>query len=264
MRTPLLALAAPAALVLGSGCHINFDGIDSYYVDGVRLGEEHEEVLELTTWSEQGLSVAVNAGDVEILHGAGPTRIEAQIHEVSLGDGYLEYRDGKLVVETHSGEPAVLGKVTVWTDQPLTSLHASSGMGDVVVEDVAVNGELSLSTGAGDISVELDGAPTEASASTGMGDIRLVAFDCTALDASTGMGDVYVRSVESQLASLSSGMGDVEVHGSRFVELDASTGMGDVDVIETDCEHADLDSGLGSVTRTRTHHEVEEGETREL
>jgi hypothetical protein len=244
-------LVVPAAVLLVLGCHLHIDGQMSYLVNGVRLDEQHREVLDVDLWSADALVVELSAGDARVEWTDGPTQIIAVLHEVTEFDAYLEFAGGRLTVETHSGEPARIGDLIVRTSCPLPRLILSSGLGDLTVEGVQIDGELSLSSGAGDVTVRSAGHPLEVELSTGMGDVAVRSLECPALAASTGMGDIALREVTAAVASVSSGMGDVELVLCSFEDLDASTGMGDIDTSGSRYERADLDSGLGSIRGRR-------------
>ncbi len=236
-----------STLFLLGACHIDLDG-GTFSVNGRHLDERHEETLEILDWDPDGLVMELSAGDAVVkVTTDGSSRIVATIHEVRLHDGRLEYRDGKLLVETESGEPAVLGDVTVWVDGSLAHLSVVTGAGDVSIRGVPIEGKLLVSTGTGDVSVTGAGRSAVAKISTGLGDIELDAFGCRELTVSTGMGDISLRSVSGDEVEISTGMGDVNLASSSFDRLDASTGMGDIDARGTSYRAGGFDTGMGSV-----------------
>ena len=217
-------------------------------VDGVRLEEKHVETLEIGEWAANGLTLSASIGDVNVVRAAGPNnRVLVTVFEKYAGDAWAAYEDGQIVTRTSSGEPSAIADATIHVATPLPRLVVSTGMGDVVIRDVEVAGDLSGCTGMGDVLIERTGSTAALAVASGMGDIELVRISCARLDASTGMGDVDLLSVQAGVASLSSGLGDLKVRSSTFERLDASSGLGDVDCIEVSYERGDLDTGLGSV-----------------
>ena len=240
---------------LSSGCYLSTNSI---VVDGVKLEEKHEEVLEVEQWSSLGLTVGSAQGDIRIEPAGsdGANVIEVVIHERVLGDGYAVLEGEKLVSKSKSGDPTAIGKVIVRTNL-LPRVHASTGMGDVTIVDVSVTDSVQLDTGMGDIDVSNAGSPKRLHTHTGMGDIEVARTSCGDLVAESGMGDVEVLRVLAEKGVCSSGMGDVELDHCSFGQIDASTGMGDVDCIETTYDKGDFDSGLGKVTKKTTTEDLD-------
>ena len=236
---------APLFLLAASGCHIGFDrGI---VVDGVRLEEKHQEVLDIGEWSSAGLSIESHQGDIRIEPTTGSTSISLEVYEQSLGDAQAAYEDGVLVARTKSGKPCAIGDVTVRTSGPIPDLSISTGMGSVSLRDVAIQDELRVVTGMGDIDALGPGEPREIVLESGMGSVELENARCKKLRARSGMGDLDLSGVTADDAEISSGMGDVALRRSTFDQVRASTGMGDVDCIESTYASGDFDTGLGDV-----------------
>lgn len=236
---------APLFLLAASGCHIGFDrGI---VVDGVRLEQKHEEVLDLTEWSSTGLEIESHQGDIRIEPTAGATSITLEVYEENLGDARAAYENGVLVARTKSGRPCAIGDVLVRTAGPIPRLEISTGMGDVTLRDVAVQEVLRVVTGMGDIEASGPGVPREIELESGMGSVELENARCTRLRAKSGMGDLDLAGITAADAEISSGMGDVELRNSTFEQVKASTGMGDVDCVESSYVNGNFETGLGDV-----------------
>jgi len=250
MSRPLVLLPALAAVVLAPSCVFRISGHDSCIrVDGVTLEEQHQESLDVDAWGPNGLRVDAAMGDLSFEPTDGPSRVVATLHERELGDASLAYRDGALLAETTSGDPAALGQVTVFVNGELPSLHAWTGSGDVTVTGLHVAGAVSLSTGMGDLDLIESSAGGKVSMSSGMGDVTLRRVEGGVFEAESGMGDVTFREVDGTDAALGSGMGDVTLKGCAIDRIDAGTGMGDVTCRDSQYVTANLDSGLGSVSR---------------
>lgn len=237
------------ALLLGSltltACHFSLH--DHLVVDGVRLKHHHEEVLTLESWPEGGLVIEARQGDVRVEQAEGPTTLRVKVHEREPGEAHVHLDGGRLVARAAGGATCAIGDVLVRTSGPARGLTLKTGMGDVQLAGVLVEGKLLLSTGMGDVEVSGAGAPETVELASGMGDVEVRALRCARLSADTGMGDIELEDVEAQAAVLESGMGDVEVARSRGGRLEASSGMGDVEVTESAFETRTLDTGLGSV-----------------
>ncbi|MFT5284475.1 MAG: hypothetical protein ACI8TQ_000632 [Planctomycetota bacterium] len=239
----------PLLLAPLASCHINFDTGSSWTVDGVRLEEHHLDKLEILSWDPAGLTIEHCASDVTILSDGGPTRIEATLHEFTLGDASLEYLDGKLTTVTVSGEPAAIGTLTMWTNMPLNILKITAGAGDITLRGISVTERLTLESGSGDILIEEIDDLVNLAVSSGMGDVDVVSLTCPSLIAATGMGDITLRFVNSDHASLATGMGDINAIESKFVKIKAATGMGDIDASKSSYDSSDFDTGMGDTDR---------------
>ena len=242
-------LSLPLLFAPLASCHIDFDSDGTWTVDGVRLEEHHVDKLEILSWDPAGLTIENGAGDVTILSDPGPTRIEATLHEVTIGDASLEYLDGKLTTVTASGEPSAIGNLTMWTNMPLNILRVTAGAGDITLSGVSITDRLTLESGSGDILVEEIADLVNLGASSGMGDVDIVSLTCPSLNAATGMGDITLRFVTSDRASLATGMGDIDAIESQFAQLKAATGMGDIDASKSSYDSGDFDTGMGDIRR---------------
>lgn len=233
---PVLALAA---------CHFSMH--DDITVDGVRLPVHHEEVLTVEAWPAQGLVIQAHRGDVRVERCEGPTTITVVVHERELGEAHAHLEDGQLVARARGEAKCAIGDVIVRTSGPALGLEASTGLGDVQLSGVDVQGRLRLETGLGDIDLHAAGEPRVIELSTGMGDIAVTHVRCARLAAKTGMGDLSIDGLEAEDAELSSGFGDVDVERSKGGRLEASSGLGDVVLVESSFSSRALESGLGRV-----------------
>ena len=235
----------PLSVLSLCACHISLN--DQMTVDGVRLPVHHEEVLTLESWPATGLVIQVNKGDVLVEHAEGPTTIAVTLHEREPGDAHASIEEGKLVARASDGGVCGIGRVIVRTSGTALGLEIGTGMGDVEVRGVRVEGRLKLETSMGDVDVSGAGEPGSVELSSGLGDVTAAELRCARFAAETGMGDVKVESVGAEQAKLSSGMGDVDVKRSKGNHIEASSGMGDVDFVESSFATRDLDTGLGRV-----------------
>jgi len=241
MLRPLAFL--PAAVL--SACHISLH--DHVTVDGVRLPVHHEEVLTLESWPAAGFVIEAHQGDVRVEQAERPTTLTVLVHEREPGEAHAHVEDGKLVARAVNGAKCAIGRVLVRTSGPVTGLEVSTGMGDVELREVRVEGKLKLETGMGDVEVAGAGEPQSVALSSGMGDVGAARLRCARFEAKTGMGDVRIDGLEGEDVKLSSGMGDVDVARSKGGRIEASSGMGDVEMVESSFTTRDLDTGLGRV-----------------
>lgn len=228
-----------------SACHITLH--DQVTVDGVRLPVHHEEVLTLETWPSAGLVIQAHHGDVRVEYAEGPTTIHVVVHEREPGEAHAHIQDGHLVAVATDGAVCAIGRVLVRTSGPALGLELGTGMGDVALHGVRVEGRLELATGMGDVELSSAGEPQAIELSTGMGDIDATHVRCARFEAETGLGDVRVDDLEAEGAELSSGLGDVVIERSKGGRIEASSGLGDVELLESNFAARDLDTGLGRV-----------------
>lgn len=241
----MLRLSACLPVLALSACHISLH--DHITVDGVRLPVHHEEVLTLDAWPAAGLVIQAHQGDVRVEHTDGPTTITVVVHEREPGEAHVHVEDGRLVARATNGAACAIGQVLLRTSGPALGLELGTGMGDVELRGVSVQGRLKLETGMGDVELHGAGEPQTIALSSGMGDIAATHLHCTRFKADTGMGDVRVDGLEAEEVELSSGMGDIAVERSKGDRIEASSGMGDVELVESSFLARDLDSGLGRV-----------------
>lgn len=233
-------------LPLCASCHLY--GRDGVVIDGVRLPAKHEEVLTLESWPADGLVIEAHRGDVRVERGEGATTLRVVLLEREPNEAHAHVVDGKLVARAANGATCAIGDVVVRAPGSLHGLVLSTGMGDLSVQGVEVQGHLRLSTGMGDVDVHAGGQPRTVELASGMGDITVKNLGCARFSAETGMGDVSVDGLEaSEHAEISSGMGDLDIERSRGARVKAGTGLGDVDVTESSFAVRELDSGLGRV-----------------
>lgn len=232
--------------VLGlSACHITLH--DSITVDGERLPARHEEVLTLEEWPAEGLVIEAHQGAVRAERAAGPTTLTIVVHEQKPLEAHAHLEGGRLVARAPNGAPCAIGEVVLRTSAQVKGLVLGTGMGDVELHAVPVEGELRLLTGMGDVELHDAGEPRTIELSTGLGDIAASGARCARFSARTGMGNVSVQGLEAEEAELSSGLGDVDVERSKGGRLVASSGLGDVEVVASSFAASDLDTGLGQV-----------------
>lgn len=241
----MLRSLAPLSVLVLSACHLSLR--DQVTVDGVRLPVHHEEVLTLEAWPASGFVIQAHQGDVRIEQAAGPTTIRVLVHEREPGEAHAHIQDGRLVARATNGAKCAIGRVHVRTSGPVTGLEISTGLGDVELRDVHVEGRLVIATGMGNVDVSGAGEPQSVELSSGMGDVGAARLRCARFAAETGMGDVRIDGLEAEQAELSSGMGDVDVARSKGGHIEASSGMGDVELVESSFTTRALDTGLGRV-----------------
>jgi hypothetical protein len=121
-----------------------------------------------------------------------------------------------------------------------TDLEASSGSGDVRVDDLA--GPAKLNSGSG--SIEASGLSGRIILSTGSGDIRASMTMTTEVKAETGSGSIRLNGVQGALKA-QTGSGDIEVQGQPTSPWKLGTGSGSV-TLSTGGAHFTLDASTGS------------------
>lgn len=245
-----MSRSLPCTIVLSlcaslSACHIGFS--QDITVDGLRLTAKHEQVLSLPDWPVSGLVIEAHMGDLRVEFADEPTTLIVLLHEREPNVARADIEDGRLVARTADGTPCAIGRVLVRTRGPALGLTLETGMGDVVVRGVRVEGDLKISTGMGDVQVEGTGEVGSISLSTGMGNVEVGALECARIEAETGMGNIHVAGIEAREAELSSGMGNVEVERSKGSRVKAESGLGDVVLSDSSFEVRDLETGLGRV-----------------
>ncbi|MCZ6596483.1 MAG: DUF4097 family beta strand repeat-containing protein [Planctomycetota bacterium] len=233
------AILLPA--LLSTSCVISINGWDEYDF-------QHDESLEVGPWSDHGVVVESAFGDIRIEPTAGPNTIVVTLHEKHAGDARASFEDGHLVVTTASGDGSAVGNVLILSNGPLPSARIKSGMGDVELVGVPVEGRIELFTGMGDVLLQDTSTPGRVTMATGMGEVTVRNVECDRIEAASGMGDVDAAWLTADKAELSSGLGDVDIVDCSFGRLEADTGLGDIDCARTTYAHIDLDSGLGSVS----------------
>lgn len=237
--------AACLSVLALSACHISLH--DHLTVDGVRLPVHHEEVLTLDAWPATGLAIRAHRGDVRVEHAEGPTTITVVVHEREPGQAHAMVEDGRLVARATNGAVCAIGRVLLRTSGPVSGLELGTGMGDVELRGVSVQGRLTLETGMGDVRLSGASESQVIELSSGMGDVAATLVRCARFEADTDMGDVNVDGLEAEEVELSSGMGDITIERSKGGRIEASSGMGDVELAESSFTTRDLDTGLGRV-----------------
>lgn len=246
---PSSVLGLSLLVLLAASCsiHVGCAGGSHWCVNGVRLEEQHTEVLTAPTLGADGLAIDIPAGQVRFEPTTGPSSIEVVVHEKTKGDASVRFEGGRLVVTTQSGEPAALGDVLVKANGPLSKASIDTGAGDVSLNGLHVQSSLHIDSGAGGVSFVDGSVQGDLSIDSGAGDVALERVTCTDLKLSSGAGGIRVVGVEARRAELDSGAGDLRLSQCTLVEIDADTGVGDVDVLDCTYQKSDLDTGIGDV-----------------
>jgi hypothetical protein len=243
-------LATVLATLLLSSCVLHMSGpctsSGAYTVDGVELEHSHVETIALDALPPEGLHFDIGMGSIVVEPATDRSEVEVELAEFEPGDASARLERGRIVLTTKSGKPSAVKRVRARVRGTLSELRAKSGMGSVVVRDVAVAGTLALESGMGDVSVR-GGSCADGSLSTGMGDVDASGLTCASLTGRSGMGDVSASQVVAKRASFHTGMGDVEVRRSTIDSIDANSGMGDVELVATSVESKELSAGMGDV-----------------
>lgn len=246
-RYPAVGLSLLAALAAGCSIHVGCAGGSHWCVDGVRLDEQHTEVLATPSLGADGLVLELSAGQVRFEPTTGPSSIEVVVHEKTKGDASVRFEGGKLVVTTHSGEPAALGDVLVRANGPLAKASIDTGAGDITLNGLRVQSSLRIESGAGGVSYTDGDVQGDLTIESGAGDIAVERVHCADMTVSSGAGDVRLAAVTARKAELDSGAGDLSISRCELVELDADTGVGDVDIVDSSYQKGDFDTGIGDV-----------------
>jgi DUF4097 and DUF4098 domain-containing protein YvlB len=243
----LLALSLFTAISAGCSLHVGCAGGSSWCVDGVRLEEQHTEVLATPTLGADGLALDIPAGSVRLESTTGPSSIEVIVHEKAKGDASVRFEGGALVLTTKSGAPAALCDVVVKINGPLAKASIETGAGDVALSGIEVQSSLRIDTGAGGVKFTGGSVHGDLSIDSGAGDVAVDGVKCANLKLFSGAGDIQLASVEGRNAEIDSGAGDLRLSNCTLVELDADTGVGDVVVVACSYKKGDLDTGIGDV-----------------
>ena len=243
----LLGSGSGALLLALGGCAHTYQGWDGYYyVDGRRLTYERALSLDLPSEGVDRFEFQGAAADVILERGEEP-HITAHIHEVVPGDAYLVYEDGRLLLRTHSGAPAVIDDAEITLAEPLEVLLLELDDGKVELRDLQVADRVRVATDLGDVIVRSVGRPQFMGLVTGLGDLLVEGVTAEELALDTDLGDVTLRDVSADLARLSTDMGDVEVQRCSLGELEASTSLGDIRGRESDIGRTRANTSLGTV-----------------
>lgn len=235
-----------SSILLGS-CHLHFRSGGGVEVDGVHLTDHHVETLSLEGWPAEGLAIQAHVGDVVIVHGDGPTTLEVEVWEREPGAAHARVQEGRLEAHAVKG-PCAVGDVTIHTSATVRGLSVATGLGDVRLRGVRVEGEATLATGLGDVEVREAGSPSLLKLESGMGDVDVRDLSDTKLVVETGMGDVVLVDVAGPLGTCTTGMGDIELLRCRLERVEGETGIGDIEARDSTFSERELSSGLGSVS----------------
>ena len=211
------------------------------------------------------LNVATGSGNVKLRPGSGNqvhivahlrasnrgwsggSDVESRIQQIIKNPPIVQNGNDITVGERHNGD--LYRNISIDYDITLpraSSLTATTGSGDVDIQDVGANlkaqsgsgnvhargiqGPATLGTGSGDIEFQQT-APGDVKAETGSGNIVLRGLS-GALKSSTGSGNIEVEGKPSTDWKLSTGSGNIHLavgSGARF-NLDADTGSGSINV----------------------------------
>ncbi len=243
----LLSLTVTATGLSGCNSHwTEFRSHTSWSVDGVELNEEREIEFELDQIAGQDLSLELSLGST-IVRAGEFNRARLTVREYSPGDARIELRNGKLLLKTESGKPAVFAAADITISSPLNSLEVHSGSGAIEVGGIRIKQKLDLSTGMGSLDLHGDVEAGQVRLSSGSGEIQVHGLVCEELNASTGMGALTVRDCKSKASELESGMGDVELFDSDLGDLAVNTGMGSIELRQVRTSSKSLETGMGKI-----------------
>lgn len=176
-----------------------------------------------------GLVLETGSGDLEVVAGPGPPRLEIRsVRGLFGGPGTrVERADGRLEVRTNCTGPFEL---------------SCSGSLRVLVPPGT---RVALGTGSGEITVR--GMQDGVAAETGSGDIRLVDVAGSEVSADTGSGEVQGTGVAADTVRTETGSGDVRMVLARPPrDLFVDTGSGEVDLRLPDVGYrVETDTGSG-------------------
>ena len=226
------------------------------------LAADHNFERTLSTGSSPNVAVMSGSGYIHLRPGSdNQVHVAAHLHAGNgwFGSGDTESRIEQIVNnppvmqngnditigERHSGDRYRNISIDYEVTLPRSSsIEASTGSGDVELQDVGVRfkgssgsgsvrarnvrGPANLDTGSGDIELTVD-APGDVRAQTGSGSIRLNGLN-GGLKAGTGSGDIEVNGTPTSDWKLDTGSGSVRLtvgSGTRF-NLDANTGSGTI------------------------------------
>ncbi len=123
-----------------------------------------------------------------------------------------------------------------------TQLEASSGSGDLRLQDLG--GPVKANTGSG--SVDVSGFTGRVDLETGSGEIRAGLQSANDVKATTGSGGIHLQGADGALFA-ETGSGDIEIGGHPNAAWKIETGSGSV-TLNTGGAHFSLDASTGSGT----------------
>lgn len=174
--------------------------------------------------------------------------VEGRMNQIA-NNPPIQQNGSEVVIGEHHGDNGLYRSISVDYDVTLpraSAITASSGSGDVQIQDVGaslkastgsgnidahgIHGTANLETGSGNIEFD-DTATGDVRAQTGSGDIHLNGVS-GGLHAGTGSGNIVIAGSPTTDWKLETGSGNIRLNlgsSARF-HLDASTGSGDVNV----------------------------------
>ncbi len=220
----------------------------------------------LAVGSSPNVSVSTGSGYIRLRSGAnnqihiagivhssggwiGSSDVDARIQQIVKNPPIAQNGNDIEVGERHSSE--LFRNITIDYDITLprtSALTATSGSGDVVVQDAGaslkaqtgsgsirahrISGPATLGTGSGDIEFE-QAAPGDVKAETGSGTIRLSGLS-GALKAGAGSGDIEADGSPKADWKITTGSGSIHLGlGNAHFNLDADTGSGGINVAQS-------------------------------
>jgi len=154
----------------------------------------------------------------------GGTDLDARVHEIAANPPIAQSGSQITIGDHRSGD--YYRNISIDYDITLprsSTLIASSGSGDIDIEDVGTN--LKADSGSG--SVRARGIQGPANLQTGSGDIELQQTGPGDVRAQTGSGSVRLNGVSGGL-SAGTGSGDIEVNGKPTTDWKLGTGSGSI------------------------------------
>ncbi len=242
----LQTLAASATLVLFSA---------------TLFAADHNFERTLSTGGSPNVSVSTGSGYIHLRPGSdNQLHVAAHLHAGNgwFGAGDVESRIEQIVSnppiaqngnditigERHSGERYRNISIDYEVTLPrASSIEASTGSGDVELQDVGLRFKGSSGSG----SVRARNVQGPANLDTGSGDIELTQSAPGDVRAQTGSGNIRLSNISGGLKA-GTGSGDIEVSGNPATDWKVDTGSGSVRLTVGSSAHFTLNASTGSGT----------------
>jgi DUF4097 and DUF4098 domain-containing protein YvlB len=228
----------------------------------VALAEDRNFDRNLTVNSSPNVTVSTGSGSIRLhpgsdnqihitghVHGnhgwmGSSNDIDARIQQIVSNPPITQSGNDVTIGERHSAD--LFRNISIDYDINLprnSTISASSGSGDVEIQDVGAN--LKANTGSG--SVRARGIHGPAYLQTGSGDIELQQTSSGDVRAQTGSGSIRISGLNGGLHA-GTGSGDIEVNGQPSQDWKLDTGSGSVHINVGTATKFTLNADTGSGT----------------
>ncbi len=198
--------------------------------------------IHLRPGSDNQLHVAAHLHAGNGWFGAGD--VESRIEQIVSNPPIAQNGNDITIGERHSGERYRNISIDYEVTLPrASSIEASTGSGDVELQDVGLRFKGSSGSG----SVRARNVQGPANLDTGSGDIELTQSAPGDVRAQTGSGNIRLNNISGGLKA-GTGSGDIEVSGNPATDWKVDTGSGSVRLTVGSSAHFTLNASTGSGT----------------